>query len=145
MLLSLAAAAFAADRAVPAPTAVPLDHPGHARIEAALDRVDATPAQREAVRSRLDQSHDLLVGYHAEAHDLRERFHDALFGQTVDRDGLEDVRAEAVDLFDRASSDVVEVAADVAELFSAGQRQELHALVDERLADRFARWKALRD
>lgn len=128
-LLAPLTAASAADLA-PAPP----------RIEAALERLDVTAAQRQDIRDQLADAHAALSGLREEAVALRERIHGALFGAEVDRETLESLRVELVDLVDRGTAEVFSVAADVCEVLSPAQRQELHALADERAADRRARW-----
>ena len=64
-------------------------------------------------------------------HEARhEQARDLLLGETVDRDAIEAMRVEAVDRFDEVSQLFVAVIADVAEVLTVEQRQELISLVE---------------
>jgi Spy/CpxP family protein refolding chaperone len=142
MLLFLASAAFAA---LPTPsTSTSSTATGESRaqerLEQALDRVEATPAQRRAASDRLDSLLDEVTALRERGQALREEVHDALLGARVDRAALEAARVELVTLFDDGSTMLFDFAADLSELFTPAQREELHELRHERLRDRAAAW-----
>lgn len=134
-VLAIAPLALAAE---PAPS--PVDARAHERLDEALDRVEATPDQRHAAERRVDQALDELRALRERASDLREQIHDALFGAVVDRAALEVARQELLSVVDDGSMLLFDAAADLAELFTAAQREELHTARHERLRDRMAAW-----
>jgi Spy/CpxP family protein refolding chaperone len=111
------------------------------RISETLDRIDATPDQRSAIRERVESARATLQGFRTEAQELREQIHAALFGETVDRAALEEDRLELVDLFDRATATAFDLFADVSEVLTPEQRAELHRIRDQGLAERIAQWR----
>jgi Spy/CpxP family protein refolding chaperone len=113
----------------------------HTHVQQALDHVGATADQRQAVWDQLQLAHQALTGLHDEARDLRERVHSVLLGPTIDRSALEEARLDAVDLFDRFTTESFALAADLSEVFSVEQRAALHELRHQRIADRLARWR----
>lgn len=102
-------------------------------VDAALRKVEATPAQRAAIRRIAGQALDELDGdRRAAALDLTNRAHDALTAPRVDRTSLEATRKDAVEWLDAASSDLLPHVADAADVLSPAQRAELaQALIDE--------------
>lgn len=102
------------------------------RLERALDRIDATDAQRERIGVLVEDAM-------AELHELRdpgpgvthERMLDALLGDEVDREALEEERAAGLVHVDRVSRRLVSTLAEVAEVLTAEQRAELRDWVAE--------------
>lgn len=112
----------------------------HERFAEALERVDATPEQREAAERRLEASWDEWKALRERAEAVREEVHDALFGATVDRKALDAARRELLSVVDDGSELLFDLAADVSELLTAAQREELHALRHERIRERIGAW-----
>jgi hypothetical protein len=91
---------------------------------ALLDRLDATPSQREALRQIAAETLLTLDQVaRGEALRIADDVAGALTGPEVDRDRLESARRDAVDLVDRASSTLIPSVADAAELLTQEQRQ----------------------
>lgn len=110
------------------------------RLDAALDRVQATPQQRDQAHARMDEALAEARVLRERALDVRERVHDALFGATVDRKALERARADLMAVVDDGTSLFFDAAADLAELFTAEQRAELHQVRHETIRERMIRW-----
>lgn len=91
----------------------------------ALDRVDATDAQRDRVEAVIDEMAPKLFALKADHEPLRDQVSAALTGETVDRAALESARAAGLDVAEDASRILVEGLADAAEALDAEQRQEL--------------------
>jgi Spy/CpxP family protein refolding chaperone len=106
-------------------TAHAADVPPHAeeRAERALDAVKATEEQRSAFWKLFEETVPKMKALHDEAHALRDELKTVLLVETIDRAALEDLRVDAVDLFDRGTQVVFAHVADVAELFTVPQRQ----------------------
>ena len=105
------------------------------RTEAALDAVDATEAQRSEVHRLVQDLIPQLQALRGEGRELREEVHAILVTPEIDRGALEDLRVDAVDLFDRGTKLMFGHVADVAELFTPAQRQtllDLHRKMRER-------------
>lgn len=126
--LAFAPAAFAAS-------------PEEGRVQEALDAVDATPEQREDVRAILDRAIPEMKAFREEGQalreDLRQIFHTS---EQIDRAALEEVRVDLVDLFDRATATAFGHLADLSEVFTVEQRQELHQLREQRRQAWRDRW-----
>lgn len=118
----------------PALAATPEPGPEHARrhLEEALDEVEATPDQRTAARALIEDAITEMAAFREEGRALRERISGLFLEEEIDRTALEEARVEVVDLFDRASATAFENLADLAEVFTVAQRQELHALREAR-------------
>ena len=110
---------------------------GHrAHLEAALDHLldalDATEEQQAQIEAILDaafeQGEELRGDHEARHEQLKELF----TAEEIDREALEELRTEAIDRFDEGSQLFTQVAADVAEVLTVEQRQELIELVESR-------------
>lgn len=95
------------------------------KAEFALDRVDATDEQRAKIDGILDQAAQAAFDHHEEADALRAEAHELLVADTIDRDALEQIRLDAVALFDDGSKQLVRVVGDIAETLTPEQRQQL--------------------
>jgi len=99
---------------------------------AALDAVDATPAQRRAVS---DAARDLgarLAPHEADVRQWATSAHRAFVADTVDRASVEAVRVEGVKLVEVLSEESVDFVVDVAETLTVEQRRALARLVERR-------------
>lgn len=90
-----------------------------------LDRVDATDEQAAQVDPVLDRVAPELFALKVEHQALREDARAALTAPTVDRAQVEEIRKDAVALFDQASVTVVGAVVDIAGVLTQEQRQEL--------------------
>ena len=95
------------------------------RTDRALDAVDASEEQRTGVYELLSELVPKVKALHDEGHALRDELHAVLLTPEIDRTALEDLRVDAVDLFDRGTTLAFGHIADVAELFTVSQRQAL--------------------
>ena len=98
--------------------------------EKALDRVDATDDQRASIEATLDGAVPTLFALKGEGRDLKDDMHDALLADQVDAAQVEALRAEAVQLADRASRQVADTVLKIASVLTAEQRAELAKLHD---------------
>ncbi|MEN0064801.1 MAG: Spy/CpxP family protein refolding chaperone [Myxococcota bacterium] len=124
-MLFLAAPAMAAPPTVPHERAME-------RMEEALDTVDATDAQRAATKAIVDETLPEMKAYRAEGKFIREDIRAAFEADKVDREALESARLDLVDLFDRATSTMFGMFADIADLYSPEQRAEWRKIREER-------------
>ena len=110
----------------------PADHRAFAqeRLAFALDRIGATDEQQEEIDAILAPAFEQAEEMRADHEARHEQARDLLLGETVDRDAIEAMRVEAVDRFDEVSQLFVAVIADVAEVLTVEQRQELISLVE---------------
>lgn len=117
-----------------------VDTRAHERLDQALERVHATPAQQQAAETRLDAALQEFHALRQRALGVREDVVDALFGASVDRGALESARLELLSVLDEGSALWFDLAADMAEIFTPAQRAELLTLRNERLRDRVWAW-----
>jgi Spy/CpxP family protein refolding chaperone len=105
-------------------------------VHRALNRVNGTQAQEDQVLAIVDG----LFAKHGQMAGEREQFHQriaaALTGTTVDRAALEAIRVEAIQHMDLASKDLVKAVADIAEVLTPAQRQQLAELHKSHFGDR---------
>lgn len=92
---------------------------------AALDAVDATPAQRRAVASAGSRLAHHLAPFEDDVRDWAHDAHAVWVAPTVDREAVEAVRVDAVELVDAASVGGVDFVVDVAEVLTPAQREAL--------------------
>lgn len=97
------------------------------RLDQSFDVVDATDEQRASARAIVEDTLPRMQSYRAEARAIREDVRAAFEAEQVDREALEGARLDLVGLFDRATSTMFDMFADVADLFSAEQREEWRA------------------
>ena len=129
------------------PTVLMLSTPALAgpeeRVTEALDAVEATPEQRDSVQAILDVAVPEMKAFHEEGRLLRDEIHELFHAEQIDRVALEDVRLDVVDLFDRATAAAFGHLADLSEVFSLEQREELRQLREERRRQWRERWTQL--
>ena len=110
-----------------------------AEIEAKVERmvkhlaieIDATDAQQEKITTLATALAADLKPIREQMREARQEIQELLVADTIDRAALEQVRATSVAEAERISKNLVDAAADVAELLTAEQRQ----LLNERLED----------
>ena len=100
-------------------------------LEQVFDALDATPAQRQALRGvAIAASRELATdGARREAVAIVRETAAALLSTEVDRDALEATRRSAVGLLDRTSSTLLPHAADAIEILGPAQRSRVVELV----------------
>lgn len=93
--------------------------------EDVMDYVDASEDQTTKVKGIVTTAAKDLKTFREEHKTLRNEFQQALSAPDIDRDQLEGLRVNALDLADRASARLVTAVADVAEVLTVSQRQKL--------------------
>jgi protein CpxP len=99
--------------------------------ERALDRVDATDAQRAQVDAVLDTAVPKMFAIHEDGAALREQGRDLFTAPTIDRAAVESLRAEAMTLADEGSRLMADTAVQIATILTPEQRQDLGAAMDK--------------
>ena len=94
-------------------------------VDQVLRRLDASDEQRDEVGAIADRTFDALLPLAGEHRESRERMLEILSAETVDRDALEALRAESFTRFETASKTLTDGLADLAEVLTLEQRQEL--------------------
>ena len=138
LLGSVAAGAAMRGRMGHPPFPPPWAHGGPAEHRAAVQEIiaqvlgelGATDEQRDQIDAILEPAAEQAEDFRADHEARHEQIRDLLLSETVDRDALEAKRLEAVDRFDEVSQLVTSVVADVAEVLTVEQREELISLVE---------------
>jgi len=108
-----------------------------ARAEERADRmirhiaveVDATADQQEKLRSIVKAAVKDMLPLREKMFATRQQARDLLFGQTVDRAGIEKLRTERIAVADALSKRFTQALADAAEVLTPEQRQKLEGLL----------------
>jgi Spy/CpxP family protein refolding chaperone len=93
--------------------------------EDVMDFVDASEEQTTKVKGIVSAAAKDVKPFREEHKTLRNEFQQALSAPNVDRDQLEGLRVNALDLADRASARLLSAVADIAETLTVDQRQKL--------------------
>jgi Spy/CpxP family protein refolding chaperone len=102
-----------------------------AAMEARFDKMiaqmvpDATPEQKSRLKAIAGPIHADFGAVHAQFHQAHQRAHAMLLAPTVDRAGLERLRAEQIRQLDTVSRRMVNAMADAAEVLTPEQRAGL--------------------
>lgn len=99
------------------------------RFQFALDRIGATEEQQAEIAAIIEPAVDQAMDAHADHEARHDEFRDLLLAETIDRDAIEAMRVDAMDRFDEGSQLFVTVIADVAEVLTVEQREDLVELV----------------
>jgi protein CpxP len=86
---------------------------------------DATAEQKAQLKAIAGRVHADMSAFHGELRDAHRLAHPLLLGATVDRAGLEALRAEQLRQLDTASRRLVASIADAAEVLTPDQRRRL--------------------
>ena len=97
-----------------------------------IDHVDASPAQGEQIKAIVNSYAPRLQATRTGHLDNRSAFTRALTEPTVDRSELETVRQSEFALLNSNSQELVQMIADIADVLTPEQRQELASHVKER-------------
>ena len=110
------------------------DHRAHAEfmVDRMLNKVDATDEQKDQIDGILDAAFDDFEALHEGKEEHKEQLKEVLGAETIDREALQELRAEALEHVDEASALFTDVIADVSEVLTAEQRQELIEMIEER-------------
>jgi periplasmic protein CpxP/Spy len=95
------------------------------RVHRALKQVSATQAQEDQILAILDAGfakHEAMAPFREEMH---AKIQAALTAPTVDRAALEAARVEIIQHLDQGSKDLVKAVADMADVLTPAQRQQL--------------------
>jgi Spy/CpxP family protein refolding chaperone len=93
--------------------------------------IDATDEQQAKITTLVTALAADLTPVREQMHDARQEIRELLVAETIDRGALEAVRATGIAEAERISKNLVNAAADVAEILTAEQRE----LLSERLKD----------
>jgi len=105
---------------------------GEQRLAFALEAVDATDEQKDAIDAILAEAWGQGETFRAEHEARHEEAVELLSAETIDRDALEAMRVEGVERFDEVSQVFVQVLADIGDVLTVEQRQELISLAESR-------------
>jgi Spy/CpxP family protein refolding chaperone len=100
------------------------EHAGR-MADRALDRVDATDAQRARIDAILDENVPQMFEIHEDGAALREDGRALFAAKTVDGAKVEALRVQAVALFDEGSKVMAGMMVDIANVLTVEQRQDL--------------------
>ena len=116
------------------PPISPEDHRAMAeqRLAFALEAVDAAEEQAAEIDAILAEAWAQGETFRAEHEAKHEEVKDLLSAETLDREALEAMRVEGVDRFDEVSQVFVQVLADIGDVLTVEQRQELISLAESR-------------
>jgi protein CpxP len=95
------------------------------RVDFALDRLDASDAQREKIDVILDRVAPQFYALMEQGREVRAAMKEALLADTVDRAGIERAQLELDGLADRATDLGVSTLTDVAEVLTPAQRKKV--------------------
>ncbi len=98
-----------------------LDH----RVDRVLERVDATPEQRDKVTGIFKSTLNDLSNLGIKPGDTREKVVELLRADTIDPNAFEALRAEQVGKVDAASKQLVQAVTEAAQVLTPEQRREL--------------------
>jgi Spy/CpxP family protein refolding chaperone len=90
-----------------------------------LSRIDASEAQRQQIQTVVQAAVSDLLHVRDQHHKNRQAWLDALGQSSIDRKVLDDLRQVELQLADTASSRLVQAMADIADILTPAQRQEL--------------------
>ena len=99
----------------------------------ALERVEATPDQRQRIGSIVDDTAVQLLPMRETHRGLRQDFVDAMLSGSIDPERLEALRQQHLVQHDEASGVLVGAIAEVASVLTPEQRQELYDMRPYRL------------
>lgn len=94
-------------------------------VELVLNDLEATELQQEEIEAILDEGVTDFVSFHDEGRALRDEFHLALQADELDPVEIERIRADMVNVIDRASLRGVEVLLETADVLTPEQREQL--------------------
>jgi Spy/CpxP family protein refolding chaperone len=108
---------------------------GHAMMQAHLEKMltalDATPEQKEKIKTILHHGFEQIGPVHQKMAAGHKQLHDLLTAPTIDRGALEQLRASEMADFDQASKGLVQTLADAAEVLTPAQRAKLATMMAE--------------
>ncbi len=102
-----------------------------AHIDKMLTAVDATPEQKERIKTILHKGFESMAPLHQKLADTHADLHKLITAPTIDRSALEQLRSARIADLDQASKTMVETIADAAEVLRPEQRAKLGALMAE--------------
>lgn len=108
------------------------------RMERMLDEVGASEEQRRQVESAFEALYEAMEDGRG-GRDAREEIASALTGEIIDREALEEIRAEHLRRFDAMSQQVVVALAQAAEALTSEQRAKIAEEMEEHREHRRSR------
>ena len=101
------------------------------KLDAVLDRVDATDSQRAQAESIAEEIREYSGHFDAARRDLTSRLVEALAQKDVDVEAFASIRIEMLELTDEASAKLFDALYDLSELLTPQQRAALLELARE--------------
>lgn len=102
-----------------------------AKVDQRLDRIGVTEQQRTTIHGLVEGAFEQRETFREEARALRGSMHDLLWAEDIDEKGLERLRKDGVDLFDRATEFGLHHLISVAQVLTPEQRVAVHDLAAE--------------
>jgi periplasmic protein CpxP/Spy len=102
------------------------------RLEKMLDKVEATAAQRTAIKSIVERLHTEMQPIHKEHTALRDGLKQALAAPTVDGVAVENLRSQASELMERSSRSLSRALVEAANVLTPAQRKTIIEQIGER-------------
>jgi len=94
-------------------------------VERFTGRIDATDEQADQINALLDEALPAFTDHKALSNELRDRAHDALTGEQVDKEALEQVRVDTLNHADQASAQALDFVTRLADILTPEQRADL--------------------
>ena len=105
-----------------------------------LDDVDASDAQRQQVQSIITAHNETLNSMRDAGKKLHQESRALLSAPTIDRTALENLRQQQIASFDRSSREMTAMLADIAEVLTPEQRQQLAEKMQKRFEHHRGHW-----
>ena len=102
-----------------------------AKVDQRLDRIGASEQQRETIHGLVEGAFEQREAFRDEARSIRGSMHDLLWAEDIDQKGLERLRKDGVDLFDRMTEFGLNHMISVAQVLTPEQRVAVHDLAAE--------------
>lgn len=123
--LTIGAGAFAVDRQISRFTSGDANAHAERMLKHLYVEVDATEAQKALIAPLVHKAIDDMQPLHSQLHTAPANFMKMLSQPVIDRAALESSRSQNLQLVDQASRRLVQLAADVGDVLTPAQRQQL--------------------
>jgi Spy/CpxP family protein refolding chaperone len=95
------------------------------KIKWALQRLDATPEQNEKIQGIAFASLERLMALRENGSSIHEQMAELMQAERIDREALETIRQEKVQMMDGVSREIAETMADILDVLTPEQRQQV--------------------